>query len=450
MLKSKQIIFINNNTMEKNTNSDFDYSLLENQKRFDELSTWVKSRLINNAWDEAIEINKDKILSTLENKARVEWIISSIDLNWENEEKEKPSVIISDFWAEEFKYLEDQFDTEKVEWLGIVAVVRCWNKSEADLIEFLKKVQKFKKTMPDLKGLFISINNNWEKDNVTESNLQKAMKVVQIGIPIVPIGINGYSWTAWLNAPTALINQICIWQNVDIEKIRVMNLSFGVDITDEELKKCNENIHNNRYTLTARNTSDGANPFSKNENGTQLWKKFKEIMRYPNETDLAELAYTMRNTFNIIPLCDIINLWGFNPLCNGESREFSTNQPNPFFNHTGNSRETKVTIRGMEDAEFFMRLILSALKIGKMEIIKQLRVSMDNPIFYDDKDWNRMHELNKIKKIGNEMTALSLIISWLATKESISTWRAGERKTRGLIKGMSVPKVMQDFYLRKE
>jgi hypothetical protein len=62
---------------------------------------------------------------------------------------------------------------------------------------------------------------------------------------------------------------------------------------------------------------------------------------------------------------------------------------------------------------------------------------------------NKLHELKKIKKIGNEMTALSLIISGLASRESVRVGKNGERINVGLAKKMNVPKSMQDFYLRK-
>jgi hypothetical protein len=390
--------------------------------------------------------NKNRELSDRE---RVERIISSVELKNKLPDK-KAYLSISDFGVKKFRALENQFDTEKKEDLSIVAIVRCWNKSEIDLIEFLKRVQKFQESIPNLKGVFLSINNDGEDKGFTDSNLQKAIEAVPLDIPVVPIGVSNYTWTSGLNAPTAMLNEICLEKKIDFENVRVMNFSFGVDIPEEELEKIEKNIHENKYILTARRTSDGTNPFLNNETGKDLWKKFKEILRYPNEADLTELAYTMRNTLNIIPLKDIIRLGGFNPLCNGETRAFSTTHPNPFYSHITNSRETKITIRSMEDAEFFMRLILNALNSREFETIKNLRRAMDEPVFYDDKDWNKMHELKKIKKIGNEMTALSLIISGLAAKESIPTGEEGERKTVGLVKNFYVPKTMQDFYLRKE
>jgi len=371
-------------------------------------------------------------------------------LNISDENKKKPSISISSFWAEEFKSLENEFKLENFDGVGVVAVVRCWNKSKNELIDFLNKIEKFKKNIPNLKWVFVSINNDWEEDNFTESNLRGAIWEVSTSIPIVPIGVDLYSWTAWLNAPVSLMNEICIGNWINLENIRMMNLSFWVDISEDQLSECNSNISENKYILTARKTSDSENPFQDKWGSKELWDKFINIFRFPNEADLTELAYTMRNTFNVIPLSDIINLWGFNPLCNGESREFSTNNPNPFFNHIGKKKETKVVIRWMEDAEFFMRLILEAISSGKVSIIKELKKSMDNPIFYDDNDWKNTHELKKIRKVGNEMQALWLIISGLATKEVIPTWNNGEHRVIWLTKWMYIPKWMQDFYLNKK
>jgi hypothetical protein len=365
---------------------------------------------------------------------RLEEMISVVDIHEKDGEVEKPSISFSDFGVREFRNLESSLDGEGGEQMNIFAVVRCWNKSEQDLVDFLKKVQNIRKSIPHLKGVFISVNSDGEKDNLTESNLEKAMKAVTLGIPVVPIGVKNYSWTAGLNAPVAMLNEVCLGKQIDLEKVRVMNMSFGVEISDEDLKKCNKELSDGRYILTARMTADASSPFAQRGSGQELWNKFKSIMRNPNEADLAELAYTMRNTMNIIPLADIVRLGGFNPVCNGKTRHFE-----------GGERE--VTIQGMEDAELFMRLILSALRSGDMYILKNLRRSMDNPIFYNDIDWNRMHEVGKIRKIGNEMKALALIMSGKAGKDSVPNVNGG-REVVSLDGDMHIPESRQDFRLR--
>ncbi|MGE4444212.1 MAG: hypothetical protein AB7E37_04440 [Candidatus Altimarinota bacterium] len=376
---------------------------------------------------------------TDEVNAQVDGILKGVELKDRNESK--PGLSVSDFGIQELSKLE-----ENIQGGGVVAVVRCWNKSEDDIASFLERVQKIYKYIPHLKGIFVSINFDAEEQGLTQQNLQRVLSVNPMDLPIIPINIHGYSWTSGLNAPVAILNELSKNQNVDTALIRVMNLSFGVDIPEEELVKLSQNIKENKYVITARRTSDQDTPFVSQR---ELWEKFKGILRSPNETDLTELAYTMRNTFNVIPLQDIVKLGGFNPLCNGDSREFNTTQPSPFYKHIGVSKETKVTIRGMEDSEFFMRLILSSLHSGDISMLKEFKQAMESVVYYDDYDWNKMHELKKIGKIGNEMNALSLIISGLATRESIHNPKTGEFKTLQLLKDLSLPTLMQDFYLRK-
>jgi len=397
--------------------------MIENDKRYLEPKTiWEVSSTITD------EVN-----------AQVDWILKGVELKDRNESK--PWLSVSDFWIQELSKLE-----ENIQWWGVVAVVRCWNKSEDDIASFLERVQKIYKYIPHLKWIFVSINFDAEEQGLTQQNLQRVLSVNPMDLPIIPINIHGYSWTSWLNAPVAILNELSKNQNVDTALIRVMNLSFWVDIPEEELVKLSQNIKENKYVITARRTSDQDTPFVSQR---ELWEKFKWILRSPNETDLTELAYTMRNTFNVIPLQDIVKLWGFNPLCNGDSREFNTTQPSPFYKHIWVSKETKVTIRWMEDSEFFMRLILSSLHSWDISMLKEFKQAMESVVYYDDYDWNKMHELKKIWKIWNEMNALSLIISGLATRESIHNPKTWEFKTLQLLKDLSLPTLMQDFYLRK-
>ncbi|MFA6160194.1 MAG: hypothetical protein WC678_03875 [Parcubacteria group bacterium] len=375
-------------------------------------------------------------------------LVRNIEIPSASEFEKKPKIEISDQGLEQLEGLEKGIEVLK-EGTGVMVVVRCWNKKPDEIKTFVERMEKFKKNIPNLQGVILVINNEGEKDNITEKSLTESLADKKSEIPIVPIKVQNYTWTSGLNSAVGILNEMALKNDVPTDNIRVMNISFGVDLDEQELKTCNDDIEKNQFVVTARKTSEGANPFEKKEMGEDLWKKFKDILRFPNEAELAELAYTMRNTFNVISLKNIVDLGGFNPLCNGEGRKFSTTQPNPFFRHLDSMKESPVSIKGMEDVEFFMRLILGSLQSGDNTVIKELRKAMDNPVFYTDYDWNKMHEVSKIRKIGNEMTALSLIFSGLATKESVRTGKDGERKTVGLVKKMYVPKSMQDFYLRK-
>lgn len=119
----------------------------------------------------------------------------------------------------------------------------------------------------------------------------------------------------------------------------------------------------------------------------------------------------MRNTCNIIPLDVLVKMGGFNPLCNGDAHIFSS--PSVPFSHYQPQGLQKFSIRGMEDIEFFKRLFFHSSTANTTEL-RELYKAMENVIFYTDKSWNKLDELEKIKKISNEMAGLSLIIAGIA------------------------------------
>lgn len=381
---------------------------------------------------EAFQENIQKILDTI---------------NIEMEGQKKPKLSASEYAGEQFSDLEKSFDSLSLEkGPSVVAVVRCWNKKEKDLAEFLERIERFKQSMPSLRGVLLVINKDGEKNgSVTEESLKMALGQMNISVPVVPLQVEGYSWTAGLNSGAAVLNEMCLEKGIDRKDLRVANFSFDTDLDEEGLKKCSDSIQENEFVVTARKTSDGESPFVSGHGGGELWDRFKKMLRSPRAAKLSELAYTMRNTFNVIALEDIISMGGFNPLCNGEA--FTSNHPEPL---SQMKRPEEVAIAGMEDIEFFMRLVFRALQKGDVSMLKELRTAMDDPVFYRDTSWENLHELKKIDKIGNEMIALSLILSELSGKKTFPTQNAGETKTIGLVKDFYVPRVMQDFALRKE
>ncbi|MFZ2187138.1 MAG: hypothetical protein WAV46_00720 [Candidatus Moraniibacteriota bacterium] len=366
-------------------------------------------------------------------------------VNLETEEQEKPRLHVSAYAGEQFAALEEAFDGLTPETgPAVIAVVRCWNKKEKDLQEFLERIEKFKQQIPGLQGVLMIINKDGEKGNTTEENLQTLLGQAHGSLPVVPLQVEHYSWTAGLNAGASVLNELCLEKGIDRKSLRVANISFDTDLDEAELEKCNAAIQENEFVITARKTSDGASPFVKGHEEQELWNRFKEMLRMPKAAKLSELAYTMRNTFNVIALDDIIAMGGFNPLCNGEA--FTSNRSEPL---SQMKRPEEVAIAGMEDIEFFMRLIFRALQNDKTSTLKELKAAMDNPVFYRDTAWENLHELKKIDKIGNEMVALSLILSELSGKRTMPTRNEGETKTVGLVKDFYVPRIMQDFALRK-
>lgn len=366
-------------------------------------------------------------------------------VNFETEDQNKPKIYASEYAGEQFEVLEKSFDTVSQEdEPSVVAVVRGWNKKIESLKEFLERIEKFKQHIPNLKGVLIIINKGGEKDGFTEENLKTIFSEMKGSVPVIPLQVEKYSWTAGLNAGAAILNEMCLEKGIDRKDLRVANISFDTDLDEDELEKCNNDIRGNEFVVTARKTSEGESPFVGGHGDGELWDRFKNMLRSPRAAKLSELAYTMRNTFNVISLEDIVSMGGFNPLCNGEA--FTPNRSESF---SQMKRPEEVAIAGMEDVEFFMRLVFRALQNGEKGMLKELKVAMDNPVFYKDKAWASLHELKKIDKIGNEMMALSFILSDFSTKKTVPTRHSGETRTVGLVKDFYVPGVMQDFSLRR-
>lgn len=304
------------------------------------------------------------------------------------------------------------------------AVVRCWNKDENSVSEFLDRVNSLKDSMPSLRGVILSINHDQDRNDITENSLVLACRQKKPEVPILPLRIKGYSWTSGLNVGVALMKEIAEEKQIDTEAIKMLNMSFDVVLEKSEIDKMRSFSETQKYLFTVRKTSEDKPPFeltSKN-----LWYKFKTVLREPLNSNLFELVYAARNTFNLIPLIDLIDLGGFNPLCDGKER--------PLKNAKSGSKPENPTfsIKGMEDSEFFMRLFLNALKTGKIETIKLFKKSFENPVLYSDPSWQRIGEIDRFKKISNETDALNKIVNNLA--QSIN----GSRAVR-------IPENLQDF-----
>jgi len=281
----------------------------------------------------------------------------------------------------------------------IVAVVRCWNKDEKSVVEMLDRVDEIKESLPGLRGVILAINYDQDKDNMTENSLIEVRKQRETSVPILPLRINKYSWTSGLNVGVALMNEIAKEKNINKETIKMLNMSFDANIEKEEVEKMKRLSDEQKYVFTVRKTSEDKPPFELDQN--KLWGKFKVMMREPMNSNLFELVYAMRNTLSLVPLTDLIDFGGFNPLCDGKER------------HLKSGTKT-YSIKGMEDSEFYMRLFLDALKTGKTKIIKEFKKSLDEPVVYNDPSWQRIGEVDRFKKISNETDALNKIVNNLA------------------------------------
>lgn len=134
--------------------------------------------------------------------------------------------------------------------------------------------------MPQIQGVIVSINADGEKERTTFKALESQAN--SFSVPIVPTGVNGYSWTAGLNAGIAITNEISLDAGIDTKNIHLFNMSFDVDFTQEELGKLNEAIEVQRYIVTARKFGDDSQK-GKYENTETVRKKLQKAVRSPLE-----------------------------------------------------------------------------------------------------------------------------------------------------------------------
>ncbi len=344
-------------------------------------------------------------------------MISSIEQS--GERGIRPRIHLSELGLKQTNVLETKFEQAKSEASAIVvAIVRCWNKDEDAIKLFAEKMKVLKEKIPGLQGVLMSINQK-EDAGVTEKSL-KAISANTSELDLVPLQIENYSLTAGLNSGAALINELCLQKKINRDRVRILNLSFDVELTPNELEQISELINQDaRYIFTVReDEADVSQP--RNDIPANRFEALAKIIRNPESANLTELVPLSRNTLSIYKLMDVVDLGGFNPNCNGQKVESPTGE--------------EVSIRGMEDHELWMRTILRALKENKISVIKDLKKSLDNPVTYNDADWSKMSDEQRAAKLKNEKEAIRQIFAGLASKA---------------LDGQVIPVEKQDFILTK-
>lgn len=338
----------------------------------------------------------------LSNREKFQKIKNAIEIR--SDQVEKPSIEMSEFSLKELGLLEKGVDAVKNEQEpGLVAVMRGWNLGDQEMEGIIERINKIKRNIPALVGMFFVINGDGDKDNMTEISLQKIISSHTNEMSIVPVKVHNYTWTSGLNSAVAILNEMAIDKKIDRNKIKVLSISYGVDLEEGELDRCKDLINGRRFVMTMRNTEKAL--FDSEDELS--WNKFADLLRNPQGSDLRQVLRSMRNTFSIMGLADIVNYGGFNP--------------------------ATVPLGGMEDADFCMRMILSALKMGKVELIKDFRMAMADPVRYSDQRWMKLAHL----KDPSETAALEKILAGTAIDEDI-------RNNEYIL-----PEANQDFRLRK-
>lgn len=297
-----------------------------------------------------------------------------------------PNLEVSNFSEKELQRL---FSAIKENKNSIVAVIRCWNKTTEQLSEVFERLKDLQKSIPQLRGAFISINDDNDKDHQTSKNVEELS--VNEDLPIVPLKVKGYTWTSGLNGPVALLNQFCEQEGIDSNKQQVFNLSFDSIFSEEEAKKIAEKIRNGEPVISMRSEGESLDEKSARKTSEvikRLIKKGVDVDGGVDEVvqDNESVAFMARNTGMVWSLHDLARLGGFNKERNKAG--------------------------GMEDHEFGVRLLLDALQTKQFGKAKKLLKAMkENPIIYTDLAWQKIDEAGRKKKISNELVAIVQIVS---------------------------------------
>jgi hypothetical protein len=360
-------------------------------------------------------------------------------------EADRPKVDIPDYGLEQLKTCDNSLDSLKGESgeKGVYAIIRCWGKDLETVIkknkagqefkvpglrELLSNLKRVKEHVPYLKGAFLVINQEDEKEDKTSKNLQKLLEEGNNEFPIVPLKVTRYSWTSGLNAPISILKKLMEEKNIDPQKVIVMPYSFDVDVPNDELKKCKEQINKgNQFFCTFRLNPSGEHPLAKWDRQTwemkepttkELIEDFKNLVLQPTTQKIAKLVSTNRNTFNLILMKWIVEKGGFNPLCNSQIYEME--KPETSYQLVSNpSKPEKFRIAGMEDIELFYRIISNAAESLKSNdpkerakwrlVIRNFYESFKDPIKYNDESWKNRPLGDILYKVGDESTAFLLI-----------------------------------------
>jgi hypothetical protein len=358
----------------------------------------------------------------------------------------KPKLRITEFGVQQWGRLKDNIKKAGPEEIKVIGNVRAWNKDKQTIInadgakilgleDLLTNLRKVRKEVPYLKGAFIIIDQNGEKDDKTEKNLQELYRETGSDFPIIPIYIDGYCWTSGLNAGAALAEQTFLKENVNLEKAYLMSYSFDVSVPTEELKKCRESLDENQdFFFTLRYTKDNHHPMAEQERGTlllkvpaveEIKKGLKRLIKKPETEEYDPLVYSMRNTFNFLRMSRLHKMGGWNPACSGDRYELIT-ETEDLTRRPAEDRAVREIIAikgGMEDAEYFKRVIEKAFIQLKSKDVKERLEGrktirgffrcLEKPIFYEDASWKQIHEVAGQKKTTRETSAFGKILAYM-------------------------------------
>lgn len=359
-----------------------------------------------------------------------------------NHELDKaPSVILTGEARKEFGGIAKDI---KKQTSNLFLVIRCWNKTENDLKELFDRLKKMQSNIPELKGVFISIDADKDEDAQTSKAVDSLVGSESLPFKVVSIQVNGYSWTAGLNAPAAMLHAVCGEEDADESKQFILNYSFDAMMSDAASQEVASHIRSGEPLMTARveERVDSKEEIEmvqeeNRENFTRMMDKFYDLLTNEKTEINSEkfidsyhkaMVTVGRNTSMLFSLKDIVNLGGFDRSCN--------------------------PMGGMEDHDFVFRLFLDTIKKLKHEAdpseqdrladkIRAFNEAFKQPLPYIDPAWNRLPQgeevvgdkkaTGRIFKYDHERKALQKIGARLAEQ-----YRSDKQT-------LSVPASEQDF-----
>lgn len=285
---------------------------------------------------------------------------------------------------------------------ALIAVVRCWNKSTDDIASLQRKLMRFQAACPMLKGALVCIHAENDTDDITLNAVQNLTQRTEL--PIVPIQVRHYTWTAGLNAGIAVLDHL----HDSSMDTGVWNMSFDVEMNEENLHELHEALLDREYVCTIRNNPDGRLPRSYRLMES-IADGLAEIIAHPTQDNVKTLVHAMRNTCTVIPLRDIVMLGGFNPICDGLTHEISK-LPNELWPVHDERIHDHFQVLGMEDIEFLLRMLHHKHKLSDNALHRAFTSMTETLIRYDDRAWNNKNIDEIHHKLLNETEAVRKIM----------------------------------------
>lgn len=267
-----------------------------------------------------------------------------------------------------------------------VPVIRLWNKKQDDIKEVLKQLKSLNEAGVPIAGAVFAINKSNSEGEIQDTMDTRSViyDVLDGGgpiFPVVPVNIEGYTWTAGLNGPAALIIKALKESGVDLDRVYQLNISADVVFQDDAAKKLGAVVSKGELALMARQDRVIKGDEEAKEMVTQAIEKLHDR----TDNDPTRIVSLLRNTGLAVPLNIVEKLQGWDTRCN----EWG----------------------GMEDVDFAVRALRGLL--ADKEIGKVKKLLKGTPILYSDRSWDSMPAEGAKAKITREKEALDTISQML-------------------------------------